>query len=100
MRSMREPDLDDPEYANFAWARFRRILGWMTALAIAVALGGVAVLWWWMGEMPLVVGLATGFGFFFTIELAAALMGLMFLSSGSGHDARVEDPLKGEVDLD
>jgi hypothetical protein len=97
---MAEPDLDDPEYAAFAWGRFRRILGWMTVLAVMVGLAGVAILWWWMGEMQLATALATGFGFFFTIEIAAALMGLMFLSSGSGHDARVEDPLKDEVDLD
>lgn len=99
MRSM-QPNLDDPEYASFAWARFRRILGWMTLVAAAAGAGGVALLWWWMGEMQLATGLAAGFGFFFTIEIAAALMGLMFLSSGTGHDARVEDPLSGEVEID
>lgn len=31
---------------------------------------------------------------------AAGLMGLMFLSSGSGHDARVEDPLRDAVEID
>ncbi len=95
------PGLDDPEYAAFAWRRFRRILGWM-ALA---ALGAVALaelwLWWAMGgELDWFTGIATALGFFATIMLTAVLMGLMFLSSGTGHDERVEDPLKGEVDID
>jgi hypothetical protein len=94
------PDLDDPEYASLAWGRFRRILGWMTLLALTAAASGVLLLWWWIGEMRLAIALGAGFGIFFTIEIAAALMGLMFLSSGSGHDERVEDPLKGEIDID
>jgi hypothetical protein len=32
------------------------------------------------------------------ILLTAALMGLVFLSSGSGHDDSIEDPFKDEAD--
>lgn len=92
--------LDDPEYAAFAWERFRRILWWMAAASAAAGAIAVAILWVSLGEMPLAMGLATGFGVFFTILLAAALMGLMFLSSGTGHDEQVEDRLKDEIDID
>jgi hypothetical protein len=92
--------LDDPEYAAFAWARFRRILWWMAgASLIAVALAELW-LWWTMERLDWFTAIATAIGFFVTIMLTAALMGLIFLSSGSGHDEQVIDPLKGEIDLD
>jgi hypothetical protein len=91
-----EPDLDDPRYAQHAWARFRRIMAWMSLFGVACGLVSVALLWWWIGEMPLVMALGTFFGVALSIIVAAALMGLMFLSSGSGHDARIEDPSRDE----
>jgi peptidoglycan/LPS O-acetylase OafA/YrhL len=94
------PGLDDPHYASFAWDRFRRILGWMTLVAAVVAAASVAILWISIGEMYWAMAIGTAAGVFFTIELTAALMGLMFLSSGTGHDEQVEDLLKGEADLD
>ncbi len=98
---MEQPDgLDDPAYAAFAWGRFRRILWGMGAVAILAAAAAEYWLWAWMGELHIVTAIATFLGVFLTIMMAAALMGLMFLSSGSGHDAQVEDPLKDEVDLD
>lgn len=84
------PDLDDPDYARFAWARFRRILGWMAVLALACALGALVVLYLWVGRMPLHMGIATFLGMFGTVLMGGALMGLVFLSSGSGHDERVD----------
>jgi hypothetical protein len=99
-RAGEERGLDDPEYAAFAWGRFRRILGWMALASLFTAGLAELALYWSMGELQIVTAIATFFGVFLTMMLAAALMGLMFLSSGTGHDAQVEDPLKGEVDLD
>jgi hypothetical protein len=93
-------DLDDPEYAAFAWGRYRRILKVMALVALATAGLAELVLWLWLGELNFVTASATFLGVFLTMTLAAALMGLMFLSSGSGHDDRVEDPLRDEIDLD
>lgn len=89
---MTEPgrDLDDPEYAAFAWARYRRVLKWMAVFALVVAVLSVLVLWWWLDTMALHLAIATGLGVGLSILLAAALMGLMFLSSGSGHDETVD----------
>lgn len=99
-RTKDERGLDDPEYAAFAWARFRRILGWMALASLLTAGLAELALYWSMGELQIVTAIATFFGVFLTMMLAAALMGLMFLSSGTGHDEQVEDPLKGEVDID
>ncbi|WBY07577.1 hypothetical protein PIB19_20000 [Sphingomonas sp. 7/4-4] len=93
-------DLDDPEYAAFAWGRFKRILRWMALAALLTAALAELVLYLWLGELNFVTASATFLGVFVTMMVAAALMGLMFLSSGTGHDERVEDPLKGEIGLD
>jgi hypothetical protein len=88
--------LDDPADASFAWARYRRILGYMNLVAFAA--GGGAVLLLWHDEDPfpwIFAGLAFA-GIYLTILLAAALMGLMFLSSGTGHDDHVMDMSEGE----
>jgi len=91
--------LDDPEYAAFAWRRYRRILGWMALVALSTAILSVLILWHWLGWLNFTVAFATGLGVFFTILLGAALMGLMFLSSGTGHDAQVEDRVSGEIEI-
>lgn len=83
--------LDDPEYAAFAWARYRRLLGWM-ALAAAVVVGiAVWLLDLWYGPLSWVAIFAAIGGFGGTIMMAAALMGLVFLSSGTGHDEDVDN---------
>jgi hypothetical protein len=82
--------LDDPDYAAFAWARYRRLLGWMalaTALIVAIAVGLLDI---WYGPLSWIAILAAIGGFGATIMMAAALMGLVFLSSGSGHDEDVD----------
>lgn len=89
--STRPPGLDDPTYARFAWGRFRRMLGWM-----ALAAAGFATLgWWWIdrvyGPLGWVATLALLGGVFASVLMAGALMGLAFLSSGSGHDETVRD---------
>lgn len=85
--------LDDPDHAAFAWARYRMILRWM-ALATAVIVGGAI----WLldsiyGPLSWVAILAAIGGFGGTAMMTAALMGLVFLSSGTGHDEQV-----GEID--
>ncbi|MBO9580839.1 MAG: hypothetical protein J7498_08095 [Sphingobium sp.] len=91
------PGLDDPRNAAYAWTRFRRILLAMAATAMACALLVVAYLWGRDGPLPLVfIGLTIA-GVWATIMMAALLMGLMFLSSGTGHDDQVEDRVGKDV---
>lgn len=95
----RQPGLDDPEYAHFAWGHYRRLLGWMTLVAMGGAALAVTILWLWLdGDIPLHMAIATALGVGLTMWLAAALMGLVFLSSGTGHDATVIDWSRDEVD--
>lgn len=84
------PGLDDPDYAAFAWARYRRLLGWMALATIAIVAIAVWLLDIWYGPLSWVAILAAIGGFGATIMMAAALMGLVFLSSGTGHDENVE----------
>ncbi|HYZ49114.1 MAG TPA: hypothetical protein VE567_09505 [Sphingomonas sp.] len=86
-----KPDLSDPDYARFAWGRYRRLMGWMTAAALAVAAAALAIVWAISGPLPLLFMIFTAGGVFLTVLLGAALMGLVFLSSGTGHDERIQD---------
>ena len=86
-----QPPLSDPEYAAFAWRRYRRLMIWMTFAASIAVLAALAYLKATVGALPLPIILATVAGVGFTVLLAAALMGLVFLSSGSGHDQDVAD---------
>lgn len=88
---MTEPDLSDPDYARFAWGRYKRLMVWMVLAATVATVGSLGALWWWQGPLPWIfVALAAG-GVFFSVMLGAALMGLVFLSSGTGHDDTIQD---------
>jgi hypothetical protein len=82
--------LDDPEQAAFAWARYRRILKWMTLASIVIVATAIGVLEYFYGPLSWVAILAAIGGFGGTVLMSAALMGLMFLSSGTGHDEAVD----------
>jgi len=85
--------LDDPRNAAHAWARYRRILRWMGAVTLLV----VAIVDGWLyaafGFVSIHLFLAASLGVGLTMMLMAALMGLVFLSSGTGHDESIEDRL-------
>lgn len=78
---------DSKSQAGFAWARFRRLMAFMAVLSLAVV--GIA-LWQFYSEFGLIsihFYIATGLGVFFAMMLTGALMGLVFVSNASGHDA-------------
>lgn len=91
---MSRQGLDNPEQARFAWRRFRKLMIWMAAAATVTAGGGLLVLRAMIGPLPLHMAIATGVGTFMSVMLAAALMSLVFLSNGSGHDATIVDPFE------
>lgn len=92
--------LDDRDYARFAWRRFRRILAAMTAVGVVAA--GIAI--WlvgraygplgWMAMLALVGGVVG------SVAMAGALMGLAFMSSGTGHDEAVDAFARERDDAD
>jgi hypothetical protein len=82
--------LGDPDLADHAWARFRHLLAWMTLAGALCAAGVIAVMAHLQGPLHLVTMFAVIGGVGGSVMLAGALMGLAFLSSGSGHDEDVE----------
>ena len=78
--------LDDPAQARFAWRRFRRILGVVTLVGIAAAFVAVWLVGRAYGKLGWIATLATFGGVVGSIAMGGALMGLAFMSSGTGHD--------------
>lgn len=88
--------LDDPVNAAHAWARFLRIMRWMMLATVGLVIAAVIVLYRSNGMVSIHLYIATALGIGFTMLLASALMGLMFLSSGTGHDESIVNPLEDE----
>ena len=67
----------------------------MMALMVAVTAltVGAALLWFSTGEEPVSIHfyIATALGIGAMMLLTGVLMGLVFLSNGTGHDAAVDD---------
>lgn len=96
----RKPSLDDPDYAAFAWGRYWRIMRWMALVALLCVIVGVGLLWWWNGVPSVHMLIASAAGIGLTVLLTAALMGLVFMSNGTGHDEQIMDLSKEEKDID
>lgn len=91
--------LDDPEKAAHAWARYRRIMRFMMLVTVGVVLIALAVLYNEVEDVSPHYFIATALGVGFSMLLMSALMGLVFLSSGTGHDESVDNSLD-ELDPD
>lgn len=94
----RPSPLDDPEYAKFAWARYWRLMRWMFAFTLLVTVFALTLFWWIEGFVSIHFFIATAGAVIASMMLTAALMGLVFLSSGTGHDEAIDDPFEEEAD--
>ena len=93
MANPRPSPLEQPITAAHAWARYKRMMRWMalfTLAAIGVALGVLYAIGA-LVSIHFVIAAVLGIGV--TTMLMGALMGLVFLSSGTGHDESVTDVL-------
>lgn len=91
----RRSPLDDPHTAAHAWARYRRLMRGMFLLTTAVVILALALIYREIGMVSIHLFIATALGIAFAMLLMSALMGLVFLSSGTGHDesvAEADDP--------
>jgi hypothetical protein len=96
MTPPRPSPLDEPKASAHAWGHYKRLMRWMalfTLLVIAIAL---AVLFGLGALVSIHFVIATVLGIGVTMMLMAALMGLVFLSSGTGHDEAVSDLLNDD----
>lgn len=88
--------LDDPATAAHAWARYKRIMRRMALATLVVVLLALAVVYSRNGFVSIHLYIAAAAGIGLTMLLGAALMGLVFLSSGTGHDEAIADRLEDE----
>ncbi len=88
---------DNPEKAVLAWARYRRLMRFMMLLTTGVVLIAFVLLYRSNGMASVHLYIATALGIGFSMLLMSALMGLVFLSSTSGHDQTVIEPLEDEL---
>lgn len=89
----RESPLDDPEKAAFAFARFKRLMWFMLTLTLGVIALAIAFLYDPESPASIHFYIATALGIGLMMMLTAALMGLVFLSAGTGHDEAVDNTL-------
>lgn len=94
----RPSPLDDPEYSGYAWNRYWRLMRWMFAFTICVTALVLGTFYYQFGMISIHFYIATAGGIAAMLLLATALMGLVFLSSGSGHDEAIDDPFEDEAD--
>lgn len=90
-------NLDDPEYASFAWARYRRLMAFMAGVTVLAVVAVLAAIHFTGTALPIHFYIATGLGVLLTMMLASALMGLVFLSSGTGHDDAIDDRIDHDL---
>ena len=88
--------LDDPRLAAFAWARFRRLMWLMAGVTLTLVVVAMALLYHLDGFVSIHFYIATALGISAAMLLMSVLMGLVFLSSGTGHDDAVVDPTPDE----
>lgn len=85
----RHSPLDDADTAAFAWARWRRMMAFMGGITLVTVIA--ALVWLANSEEPVSIHfyIATALGIGLMMLLTGALMGLVFLSNGTGHDDSV-----------
>ncbi|PKP95355.1 MAG: hypothetical protein CVT75_02395 [Alphaproteobacteria bacterium HGW-Alphaproteobacteria-14] len=89
----RRSPLDNPVNAAHAWARYRQIMKWLMAATILTVTIAVGLLFAFNGMISVHFYIAVAMGISLTMLLGGALMGLAFLSNGTGHDESVDNKL-------
>ncbi|MHA7820639.1 MAG: hypothetical protein ACX930_13410 [Erythrobacter sp.] len=91
--------LDDPRNAAHAWARYRRIMRLLMGVTVGTVLIALALLYKFNGAVSVHFYIAVAVGISFTMLLGGGLMGLVFLSNGTGHDESVDNKLPSHDEL-
>ncbi len=89
----RPSPLDNPENAAHAWARYRRLMRLMFGITTGVVIIALVIIYKEVDDVSPHFFIATALGIGFSMLLMSALMGLVFLSSGTGHDESVDNSL-------
>lgn len=78
--------LDDETTAAFAWKRWRRLMALVAAITAVTITAALAFFYAQDEPVSIHFYIAVTLGIGLTMMLGGALMGLVFLSSGTGHD--------------
>ncbi len=70
---------------------------WMGFVTGLVMIAAAVYLYQVVGFVSIHFYIATMLGIGFTMMLMATLMGLVFLSSGTGHDESIDDPFEDDT---
>lgn len=92
----RRSPLDDPRTAAHAWQRFRRLMRMMMLFTVGIVAIALALVYRDVGMASAHLFIATALGVGCSMLLMSALMGLIFLSSGTGHDEAIDDRPESE----
>lgn len=93
---VKHSQLDDADVAEHAWRRYRRLVLWMASAGAITAIVTLTFLHIRHPDASIHMFIAAAGGVFVSVLLGAALMGLVFLSAGTGHDDAIEDPTADE----
>ncbi len=92
--------LDDPLHASIAWSRYWKLMRWMSLLTLLCVIVALGILYYLHGLVSIHMYIAAAGGVAFALLLTSALMGLVFLSSGTGHDECIDDPVSKALNPD
>ncbi|MGF1550070.1 MAG: hypothetical protein ACFBQW_06005 [Sphingomonadaceae bacterium] len=81
-----DPARLDAARAHDAWARYKKLMRWMTLAALFSVAAALAYLWIEAGRIRFHAGAAMAVGVGLSVLLGTGLMGLLFVSAHSGHD--------------
>jgi hypothetical protein len=93
---MPQSPLDQSRVSAHAWARYRRLMKLMAGITGVVVIGALAFFYFEGDQLPIHFYIATALGIGAAMMLMSALMGLVFLSSGTGHDEAVTDATRDD----
>lgn len=95
---MPEHDPIPPNLARtaLAWARYKRLMGWMSVAAVVAVLLALIYLKSAGGPVPIHMMIATIAGVGFSVLLGTALMGLVYFSNNSGYDDGAHDAARSK----
>jgi hypothetical protein len=90
----------DYERAAIAWARYKRTMKWMVLVAAVCVLLSLIYLKSFGDPVSIHMVIATIAGVGLTVLVGTGLMGLVFLSSRTGHDEQAGHNMSGESNDD
>jgi len=86
--------VQDSQQASVVRQRYGRMFRLVGLSALVAAVAAVAALYVTLGEFQLHASIAMAIGIGLSVLLGGVLMGLVFLSNASGHDANAQGKVK------